>query len=158
MSLNVFTPNYTTPEAMNFNLTVQREFASGTVFSLGYVGALGRHLVRPIEANPITLAGQQALSCGPEIQSGDRFEFPLPASALPTHSVYDGSIFGSMGTQSTDGTSTYNALQVSLNKGFSHGLGMLANFTWSHAIDDGSGFEDTGFQTRQSIPTDNLPA
>jgi hypothetical protein len=58
-------------------------------------------------------------------------------------------IFGSVGAQTTDGTSSYNALQLSINKTLSHGLGMLANFTWSHAVDDGSGFEDSGFQTRR---------
>jgi hypothetical protein len=57
-----------------------------------------------------------------------------------------------VGTQTTDGNSTYNALQVSVNKGFSHGLGLLANFTWSHAIDNGSGFEDSGFQVRAVNP------
>jgi hypothetical protein len=42
-------PNYTTPEAMNYNFTVQREFVGNAVFSIGYVGALGRHLIRTIE-------------------------------------------------------------------------------------------------------------
>jgi len=157
MSLNVFSPNYTTPEAMNFNLTVQKEFAGNTVFSLGYVGALGRHLVRTIEGNPITLAGQQACladtdpvtGCAPSTNNGN---FLFQHLLYPTHSVYDGSIFGSVGTQSTDGTSSYHALQASINKGFSHGLGVLANFTWSHAIDNGSGFEDSGFQTRAVNP------
>jgi hypothetical protein len=152
LSLNVFSPKYTTPEAMNYNLTIQREFSGKTVFSIGYVGALGRHLIRPIEANPITLAGQQACladpTCNPATGSGFLFQHQL----FPTHSVYDGSVFGSVGTQATQGNSTYNALQVSINKGFSHGLGMLANFTWSHAIDDGSGFEDSGFQTRAVNP------
>lgn len=157
MSLNVFNPNYTTPEAMNFNLTVQKEFAGNTVFSLGYVGALGRHLVRTIEGNPITLAGQQACladtnlttGCAPSTGNGN---FLFQHLLYPTHSVYDGSIFGSLGTQTTDGNSSYHALQASVNKGFSHGLGMLANFTWSHAIDNGSGFEDSGFQTRAVNP------
>jgi hypothetical protein len=152
MSLNVFSPNYTTPEAMNYNLTVQRELAGNTVFSLGYVGALGRHLIRPIEGNPITLAGQQACLADPTCNPATGSGFLLQHLLYPTHSVYPGDIFGSLGTQSTDGNSTYNALQISVNKGFSHGLGMLANFTWSHAIDDGSGFEDSGFQTRAINP------
>jgi Carboxypeptidase regulatory-like domain len=157
LSLNVFNPNYTTPEAMNYNLTIQRELAGNTIFSVGYVGALGRHLIRPIEGNPITLAGQQACladvdpvtGCSPATGNGN---FLFQHQLYPTHSVYPGNIFGSVGTQSTDGNSTYNALQVSINKGFSHGLGMLANFTWSHAIDDGSGFEDSGFQVRAVNP------
>lgn len=152
LSLNVFSPHYTTPEAMNYNLTVQRAFSGSSVFSIGYVGALGRHLFRAIEGNPITLAGQQACladpTCNPATGSGFLFQHQL----YPTHSVYDGSVFGSVGTQSTDGTSSYNALQVSINKNLTHGVSALANFTWSHAIDNGSGFEDSGFQTRAVNP------
>jgi hypothetical protein len=152
LSLNVFSPNYTTPEAMNYNLTVQRDLGANTVFSIGYVGALGRHLIRPVEGNPITLAGQQECladpTCNPATGTGFLFQHQL----YPTHSVYDGGIFGSVGTQATEGNSTYNALQTSINKSFSHGFGMLANFTWSHAIDDGSGFEDSGFQVRAINP------
>jgi hypothetical protein len=152
MSLNVFSPNYTTPEAMNYNLTVQRQLSTNTVFSIGYVGALGRHLIRPVEGNPITLAGQQACLADPTCNPATGSGFLLQHLLFPTHSIYPGDIFGSIGTQSTEGNSTYNALQVSINKGLSHGFGMLANFTWSHAIDDGSGFEDSGFQTRAINP------
>ena len=154
LSLNAFSPNYTTPEAMNYNLTVQREFPGNTVFSVGYVGALGRHLIRPIEGNPITLAGAAACLTNTGSEAG------CPANAVIQHQLYPqnallgvaGAAFGSVGTQSTDGNSTYNALQVGINKGVSHGLGLLANFTWSHAIDDGSGFEDSGFQIRAVNP------
>jgi hypothetical protein len=152
MSLNVFSPNFTTPEAMNYNLTIQRELAGNMVFSIGYVGALGRHLFRPVEGNPITLAGQQECLADPTCNPATGSNFLFQHQLYPTHSLYDGSIFGSIGTQSTEGNSTYNALQVGINKGFSHGLGFLANFTWSHAIDDGSGFEDSGFQTRAINP------
>jgi hypothetical protein len=148
LSLNVFSPNYTTPEAMNYNLTVQREFGGNTVLSVGYVGALGRHLIRTIEGNPITLAGQQACAALPACVADASNQH----QDYPTHSVYPGDVFGSVGTQATDGNSTYNALQVSVNKGFSHGLGVLASFTWSHAIDNGSGFEDSGFQLRAVNP------
>jgi hypothetical protein len=152
LSLNVFNPNYTTPQAMNYNLTVQRQFAGNTVFSVGYVGALGRHLIRTIEGNPITLAGQQLCLADPTCNPATGSNFLFQHQLYPTHSVYNGGIYGSVGTQTTDGNSTYNALQVGVNKGFSHGLGVLANFTWSHAIDNGSGFEDSGFQTRSVNP------
>jgi hypothetical protein len=152
MSLNVFSPNYTTPEAMNYNLTVQRDLGANTVFSIGYVGALGRHLIRPVEGNPITLAGQQECLADPACNPATGSNFLLQHLDYPNHSVYNGGIFGSLGTQATEGNSTYNAFQTSINKSFSHGFGMLANFTWSHAIDDGSGFEDSGFQVRAINP------
>src|SRR5262249_49100645 len=133
MSLNVFSQNFTTPEAMNYNLTIQRQLTNNMVFNIGYVGALGRHLFRPVEGNPITLAGQQECLADPTCNPATGSNFLFQHQIYPTHSLYDGSIFGSIGTQSTEGNSTYNALQVGINKGFSHGLGFLANFTWSHA-------------------------
>jgi hypothetical protein len=36
------------------------------------------------------------------------------------------------------GTSSYNALQVQFNRRLSHGLQVLASYTWAHSIDDGS--------------------
>src|SRR6185436_21037401 len=41
--------------------------------------------------------------------------------------------------QLTDANSIYNALQVDLNKRFSHGLQMLHSYTWGHSIDNASG-------------------
>jgi hypothetical protein len=152
LSLNVFNPNYTTPQAMNYNLTVQRQLGANTVFSVGYVGALGRHLIRTIEGNPITLAGQQLCLADPTCNPATGANFLFQHQLYPTHSPYPGDMFGSVGTQTTDGNSTYNALQVGVNKSLSHGLGLVANFTWSHAIDNGSGFEDSGFQTRAVNP------
>jgi Carboxypeptidase regulatory-like domain len=154
LSLNAFSPKYTTPEAMNYNLTIQRELGGNAVFNIGYVGAVGHHLIRAIEGNPITLAGAAACLTNIGTEAG------CPANAFIQHQLYPqnallgvaGAAFGSVGTQTTDGNSTYNALQVGINKTFSHGLGMLANFTWSHAIDDGSGFEDSGFQVRAVNP------
>ena len=40
--------------------------------------------------------------------------------------------------------SSYNALEVSLKKRFSHGISFLASYTWSKAIDDASSFNMTG--------------
>ena len=46
--------------------------------------------------------------------------------------------FGSINAQSSDGNSTYNALNVDLKKRFSHSFQFLASYTWSHSIDDSS--------------------
>ncbi|MFN2529981.1 MAG: TonB-dependent receptor domain-containing protein [Pyrinomonadaceae bacterium] len=46
--------------------------------------------------------------------------------------------FGSINAQTSDGNSTYHALNVDLKKRFSHHLQFLASYTWSHSIDDSS--------------------
>jgi hypothetical protein len=146
LSINTNSPNLSTPYSMNFNLNIQREFPAQTVVSLGYVGALGRHLYRAYEGNPITAAGQAACKLDQTCSSG--LGQLLQHLFFPTHSLVDGSIFGSVGTQYTDGTSNYSALQANVTKGMTHGLQLITSYTWSHSIDNGSGFENSGFGVR----------
>src|SRR5205085_9635321 len=46
--------------------------------------------------------------------------------------------FGSINAQSSDGNSTYNALNVDLKKRFARNFQFLTSYTWSHSIDDSS--------------------
>jgi hypothetical protein len=46
--------------------------------------------------------------------------------------------YGSINAQSSDGNSNYNALDLSLRRRFANNFTFLANYTWSHAIDDSS--------------------
>src|ERR1051325_2679307 len=46
--------------------------------------------------------------------------------------------FGSINAQTSDGDSTYNALNVDVKKRFSNNFQFLASYTWSHSIDDSS--------------------
>jgi hypothetical protein len=46
--------------------------------------------------------------------------------------------FGSVNAQTSDGNSSYNALNVDLKKRFSNHYQFLASYTWSHSIDDSS--------------------
>ncbi len=46
--------------------------------------------------------------------------------------------FGSINAQTSDGNSTYNALNVDVKKRFSNHYQFLASYTWSHSIDDSS--------------------
>ena len=142
--INVINPNLTTPYSMNFNLNMEREFAGNTVFSLGYVGALGRHLYRAYDANGITAAGQAACRIDPVCVANRTVQ----RLAFPDHSPAPGDIFATVGQQVTDGTSNYNAFQANITKGMKHGLQLITSYTYSHAIDNGSGFESSGFGLR----------
>ena len=46
--------------------------------------------------------------------------------------------FGSINAQTSDGNSSYNALNLDLKKRFSQHFQFLASYTWSHSIDDSS--------------------
>ncbi len=148
LSINTVSPNLTDPYAFNYNFNIQRELPSNMILQIGYVGSAGRHLIMAYEGNPITPAGQAACAANPSCISNRVFQHLL----YPDHSYVPGDIFASVGTQASVGASNYNSLQVSLNKKFSHGLYFTTSYVWSHALDDASSFENSGFGARGTNP------
>jgi hypothetical protein len=139
MLISVYDKNITIPYAQNYNLTIERQFGASTIVTLGYVGSEGRHLLETIELNPgINPAGCAA---DPSCVSQANIQ-PI---AFPGNYKYPGNIFASIGDVATGGTSNYNAFQATVNHSFSHGLQFLVAYTYSHAMDLASGFENSGF-------------
>ena len=107
------------PYTMVYNLDVQYSFAQNWLMDIGYVGNRGNHLINLYNFN----------------QGG-------PGATTAPYTI-DGfsnnkALFGFDQVQ-TEAKSSYNALQASLTKRFSHGLQFLASYTWSHSIDNNSG-------------------
>ncbi len=149
LDINTINPNFTSPYAMNFNLNVQRQLPGNMILQVGYVGAQGRHLELTYEGNPISPQGTEACALDPACVSNRSNQHV----SYPNHALFaPGNIFASVGTQATVGVSSYNSMQVSLTKTLSHGLSFRANYTWSHSIDDTSGFENSGFGSRAEDP------
>jgi len=158
-SLSQYNPKYTMPYAQNFNLTIERELPAQIVATVSYVGSLGRHEQIDIEGNPITQAGHDACLASTTCIANRTNQ----AVFYPTHTAHgvadarfaafipsldkqvSGNIYPSIGFISSGGTSNYNALQVSARKGLTHGLLFQMSYTWSHSLDDGSSFENSGF-------------
>jgi len=152
-SLNLLDPKFTVPYTINDNLTIQRELPGQMVLSVGYVGAYGRHLERAVDLNP----GINPAACAASRTCVKNRVFQ--GFVQPGNFRFDPTIFGGLGQQQTDGTSHYHSLQVSLQKRISHGLTFGLAYTWSHAIDNGSGFENTSFgrrATNLAIPGLNI--
>ncbi|HLG96538.1 MAG TPA: carboxypeptidase-like regulatory domain-containing protein [Bryobacteraceae bacterium] len=140
LSINVVSPNLTAPYAMNYNINIQRELPGSMIAQIGYFGSQGRHLEVTYEGNPITPAGQAACAADPKCIA-DRNNQSVD---YPTHTLYaPGDIFASVGTQATVGDSHYNSLQASLQKRLSRGLFFQLSYTYSHSIDDTSGYENS---------------
>jgi hypothetical protein len=145
-SLNVLDPRFAVPYAINYNLTVQRELPAQMILSVGYVGSQARHLERAFELNP----GLNPTACAADPNCVSNRV--IQGFVAPQNFKYDPTVFGSVGQQATDGDSNYNSLQVSLNKRVSHGLSFLLAYTYAHARDDGSNFENTSFGVRGTNP------
>ncbi len=122
-------PDFTTPVVQQYNLTVQRQVGSLFGIEAGYVGSYGNHLPIFMEVNPTIPILSPAPAIGPRL-------FPAFSLVRPTFSV---------------AKSWYNAFQSTLRMRPSHGLNMLASYTWSHAIDDVSGL-NIGGESRPMLP------
>ncbi len=151
--------NYDVPYAYNFNLNVQRQIPSDQVLTIAYVGSLGRKLVRAYEADQITPSGHAAAvaACTASTTSGACSGGPAAVNPVSDPSWYIDTTgnFLSVGRIHTDGASNYNALEVSLKKNITHGLYYDLAYTWSHALDNGSGLESAGFGNSYDITGTN---
>jgi hypothetical protein len=115
-----------------FNLELQKQFGPN-VLNLGYVGELGRH-------QPFTLS--ENLPANPTENVKNGLTLPMVvggATALGDLQGYP--YFNSITTTDTQwedaGTSSYQALQASVVRRFSHGLTVNFNYVWSHLQSDG---------------------
>jgi len=104
--------------AQQWNLTVQRQLASSWVATAAYVGSKGNHLFIGSELNPAI--------------------YGRPGKTVDSRRLYYPT-FTNITNQTSNGSSIYHALQLTINKRLTHGLTVLANYTWSKLIDLGSG-------------------
>jgi len=142
MTLLVVSRNLHLPYAQDWNLNVQRSFGENLLLQAGYVGTTGVRLPRFIEGNPAVYIPGVDGSGNPvstENNVNQRRLYSGCTLAQPNNCVY-----GSVGEIASISNSSYNALEASLRKRFSHGLSFLASYTWSHSIDDVSSFNITG--------------
>lgn len=121
VSYNVY--DLPVPEVYQWSLAVQRQIGQRMMAQASYVASVGRHLSFPVDVNQVP----ESL-LGPNDQ-GDR---PYPQFQ------------GIIGDPS-NASSSYNSLQLVLEKQLSHNLSFSVNYTWSHMLDtqDSSGFGST---------------
>jgi hypothetical protein len=132
-------PNLRTPYVQQYNLTVQREMPLGFVASIGYVGDLSRRGMIGWDANQAP---------------------PGPGAVLPRR-PYNGlwpNVSG-ITVWSSWGNGEYQALQANLERRSRNGLGLNANYTWAHSLDNynpsGSGLTN-GYTLPEYIGNFNL--
>ena len=137
-------PNLPLPYAQDWDLNIQRSFGADLLFEIGYVGTKGTKLPRFIEGNPTTyIPGFDPVTHRPLSSSGNADQRRLYSGctlADPPSSC----IYSSSGLIEGIANSSYNALETSLRKRFSHGVSFLASYTFSKDIDDASSFNMTG--------------
>jgi len=142
MTILTLSPNLSLPYAQDCNLNVQRSLGNDWLGQVGYVGTTGVKLPRFIEGNPTEFIPGVDASGNPisnENNVNQRRLYSGCTLAQPNSCVY-----ASAGLIAGIANSSYNALEASLRKRFSHGLSFLASYTLAHSIDDVSSFNITG--------------
>jgi len=109
---------------MQWNLNVQRELAPNLTAVMGYVGSRGVH--QPFRADTMDEVIPKLTPQG--------YLWPSPVGSGTTINPNFGEIRGIM----YRGSSSYNALEIGVEKRMSHGLQFQTSYTWGKSIDTGS--------------------
>jgi hypothetical protein len=138
------TPNLPLPYSQDWDLNVQHSFGSDLLLEVGYVGTKGTKLPRFIEGNPtVYVPGFNPVTGAPNSTTGNADQRRIHSGCTladdPSTCIYS-----STGLIAGIANSSYNALETSLRKRFSHGVAFLASYTFSKSIDDVSSFNMTG--------------
>jgi hypothetical protein len=119
-NLHIRTTNPQDPRAyvQQWSFGIQQELMHNLLLELDYVGSKGTHLLTLSDLNQFVNNGQQVL---------------LNAQGQP---VLPYSNFGLLEYSQNDGNSSYNGLDLTLQRRFAAGLSFQLAYTWSKSIDD----------------------
>jgi Carboxypeptidase regulatory-like domain len=129
-------PRNKIPYVMEYNFGVEQQLARTLVLTLDYVGSVGRH-------NFIQPAANTALTPGPGPVT--------PREPFPAYG-------GAFSFDENVGNSSYNSLQVKLQKALSFGLNFLASYTWSKSLDIQSEGQSGSIETIYDLRRDWGPS
>ncbi|PWU05423.1 MAG: TonB-dependent receptor [Terriglobia bacterium] len=141
-------PNMFTPTIQEWSFTVQRQLARNLVLEVGYAGSQSYHTNLTMDTNspaPQVCQNPQGCLSGGVLAASSARMVPQGTTYFPSTPpiVVNGvtltqrpNPYVSNNTQWVDqGTASYHALNVSLQKRVSHGLAFKANYTWAKVID-----------------------
>ncbi len=148
--LTTINPHNTFPYNENYFLSIERELARDTLFSLSYVGSQAHHLLVIYSVNPGNPALCLALSqpsavapgtptCGP-FGEGTTYITAGGRQINGTRGPF-GSSYGNDDYTASIGNSNYNSLQTTLRHSGSR-VAFLLSYTFSKSIDQSSGLSD----------------
>ncbi|MBV9744071.1 MAG: carboxypeptidase regulatory-like domain-containing protein, partial [Acidobacteriia bacterium] len=135
--LNNFHPQFVN----QWNLNIQHQIGQDWLFTANYLGTTTIHLASEESVDPAVFLGLGPCTipgpagplnystCSTTANQNQRRVLFLQNPAL-------GQYFGGIGQLDDGGTSSYEGVYFSAQKRLSHGLTVLANYTWSHCISD----------------------
>ncbi|HLH43851.1 MAG TPA: TonB-dependent receptor [Bryobacteraceae bacterium] len=123
-----------TPHMYQWNFNIQRQLFESTTLTVGYVGSRGLHLYAARDINPVL----------PVVVNGVQiFGVPKGTAANPANGIVsnprENPAGAALSSEAPVGDSSYNSLQVGLNRRFARGVQSQLSYTWSKCMDDASG-------------------
>jgi len=126
-------PNLQNPMVHEFDLTVQQELGRGTIFSVNYLGALGRELTNFVDTN---LAAPTSSSTVTFTDTTGKSPIPNGTTiTVPQYTAYLNKNFTSITEVKSNINSSYNALVFELQNKSAKTIQFDLNYTWSHSLD-----------------------
>ncbi|MBS1856891.1 MAG: TonB-dependent receptor [Acidobacteria bacterium] len=133
--VNTVSPDFATLYSINGNLSITREITPSMSITASYLYTAGNRL--PVYRSINVVPGGNFLADGRPIFSSTARVFPQFGNILSAESV---------------GHSSYNGANLTLRKATSHGVELLATYTWSHAIDNAP--EQNNIDSGAFLPAD----
>jgi hypothetical protein len=140
---NFLASNLRSPEVQEFDLQLQQAVGRGTVFSLSYLGALGRKLPNFLDLNlnpvqtPLTVTISDPSGLGP-LTNGATYVVPQYTGYGNTNLFGSAAAnFQSITEMISNINSSYNAVVAEVQNRSLKSVQFDANYTWSHALDFG---------------------
>jgi hypothetical protein len=143
-----FDPNMFTPTIQEWSFTVERQLTRDLMLQVGYMGSQSYHTNLTMDTNspaPQVCQNPQGCLSGGVLAASQARMVPQGTTYFPSKPpiVVNGvtltqrpNPFVSNTTPWVDeGTASYHALTVSLQKRVTHGLAFKANYTWAKVID-----------------------
>jgi hypothetical protein len=140
-------PDLKMPRLISYSLRIERELTPNTALTIGYVGSHGYHELLGVDANEPFPVICPAAPCPANYPAS--FPAPLAGTPVPAGTYYvptatkPNPTINNTWTWFSRGDSSYNALQVDVNRRFSQGLSIRGAYTWSKALDDGDSLNAT---------------
>ena len=129
-AITFFEPTYRPPIIQEYSLGTQTQITPSLVLEVGYSGARGLHLIDELSVNQAQLASPTNPINGQTTNTVANIQQRVPFLGFSSNEMLQ---IGS------GAASWYNALLVSLNKRFSHGLQFQVSYTWAKDLSDSYG-------------------
>jgi len=152
-----------TPTLISYSLAIERALSPNTSLHVGYVGNHGYHEIIGVDANapapvicpaspcpatfPVTINPGTGLPvfgalAGQPVPAGTYFN---PTSTKPNTAL------ANTWTWVSEGVSSYNALQIDVNRRFSKGFAVRGVYTFSKTLDNGDSLNATAAQNAVAL-------